>query len=248
MKKKKQSVYGTPESYVGTKINHLTILRIINPEDCFSSCDAVCECDCGRLTRDDGTPIIIRLHNIVRGYTKSCGCIRSESAKKRYADHPMYVPEEDSGLFTGQERLYTVWLSMKKRCYNPHNKYYKYYGGRGIKVCKSWRDSYKAFKNWALANGYDPSAKKFDCMLDRINNNGDYKPSNCRWTNSSVQNSNKVNTLKYKYHNKELTARGWSKELGVSYEYVRDRLYQGKTIGGIIKEAKKNTEAQIAEE
>lgn len=128
---------------------------------------------------------------------------------------------------------------MKKRCYNHDRKEYPIYGGRGITVCKMWRDSYKNFKKWALAHGYDPNAEYGECTLDRIDNNKGYQPSNCRWVDVVTQNRNKVNTKKYKYHNREMNAKGWSKELDIPYDELKRDLYCGKTIGSIIREKNK---------
>lgn len=89
------------------------------------------------------------------------------------------------------ERLYHVWQSMKQRCYNPRNHAYSNYGGRGITVCDEWLHDYDSFKRWALFTGYDPNAQYGECTLDRIDFDGNYEPSNCRWTNQTVQQNNK---------------------------------------------------------
>ena len=88
-------------------------------------------------------------------------------------------------------RLYNVWCGIKGRCDTPTNTAYKYYGGRGISICREWADSFVAFRDWALANGYDESAERGTCTIDRIDPDGDYEPSNCRWVDMSVQNRNK---------------------------------------------------------
>ena len=84
--------------------------------------------------------------------------------------------------------LYDVWKSMKYRCHNPNNRVYKYYGGRGIAVCRGWLNNFKAFYDWAISNGYEKGLQ-----LDRENNDSDYKPSNCRFVTSAVNNQNKRN-------------------------------------------------------
>lgn len=95
---------------------------------------------------------------------------------------------EHHGLY--KSRLYWVWHSMKDRCYNPKATSYKHYGGRGIKVCDEWKNSFKAFYDWAYSNGYDENAPRNKCTIDRINNDGDYEPSNCRWVDAKIQASN----------------------------------------------------------
>ena len=85
-------------------------------------------------------------------------------------------------------KLYKKYNDMKRRCYCPNNKNYKYYGARGITVCEEWLNDYNSFKQWALKNGYNENAKRGMCTLDRIDNNGNYEPSNCRFTTQSIQN------------------------------------------------------------
>lgn len=137
----------------------------------------VCECECGKIVTVTG-------NDLRRGRTSSCGCYRRETAtehcKKDFTTHG----ETNS-------RLFRVWVNVKKRCYNPHYKGYKDYGGRGICICEEWRNSYEAFRIWALANGYDENAPRGQCTLDRINNNGNYEPANCRWVDMKTQAQNR---------------------------------------------------------
>lgn len=85
-------------------------------------------------------------------------------------------------------KLYRKYRDMLNRCYNPNNCSFKYYGARGIKVCENWLDDYINFENWALKNGYDENVPRGKCTLDRIDNNVDYCPNNCRFTTQSIQN------------------------------------------------------------
>jgi hypothetical protein len=85
-----------------------------------------------------------------------------------------------------KNRLYSIWTTMKQRCYNPKNVNYKLYGARGIIVCSEWRFSFRSFKTWAFQNGYDEKL-----TIDRINNDGNYEPDNCRWVTREENNKNK---------------------------------------------------------
>lgn len=89
------------------------------------------------------------------------------------------------------ERLYHVWASMKQRCSNPNNNSYKNYGGKGVTVCKEWASDYMIFRDWALLTGYDKSAPRGRCTLDRIDPYGDYEPKNCRWVDAKIQANNR---------------------------------------------------------
>ena len=82
---------------------------------------------------------------------------------------------------------------MKTRCYNKNSPDYKDYGGRGIRICSEWLNDYLSFKSWAEENGYDEEAPKMQCTIDRIDVNGNYEPSNCRWVSIAIQNKNRRN-------------------------------------------------------
>ena len=85
--------------------------------------------------------------------------------------------------------------NMKNRCYNNGSADYKYYGGRGIKICDEWLGDYRIFKEWALTHGYDEDAERGTCTIDRIDVNGDYEPDNCRWVSMSIQCQNRRNVI-----------------------------------------------------
>jgi hypothetical protein len=99
---------------------------------------------------------------------------------------------------TKHKRLYRVWKTMKKRCLNTSDERYDRYGGRGITVCDEWLHNFQAFYDWAMANGYDENAPYGQCTIDRIDNDGNYSPDNCRWVDMKAQGNNRSTNRKEK--------------------------------------------------
>ena len=119
-------------------------------------------------------------------------------------------------------RVYKTWQGMKSRCSYQSDKQYKNYGGRGIKVCNEWQ-KFKPFCKWAFDNGYAD-----DLTIDRINVNGNYEPSNCRWIDRKSQANNRTNNKVIEYNNEIHTLSEWSEILCINYSTLSARLNKYK--------------------
>lgn len=150
----------------GNKYGRLTVIALHShgSRNPWSHTKWLCRCDCGN-------EIIVARGNLTTGNTQSCGCLYKET---RYG---AFVPNDN--------RLYNSWRAMKARCNNPNNNRYYAYGARGIKVCPEW-ESYPNFKKWALENGYSK-----ELTIDRIDNDGNYEPANCRWVAPEEQSKHR---------------------------------------------------------
>ena len=125
-----------------------------------------------------------------------------------------------------KDRLYAIWSSIKQRCCNEGDKSYKNYGGRGIKMCNEWLD-YSNFRDWAYNNGYDKNAQTNKCTIDRIDNNGNYEPDNCRWVDRKEQNKNKRNNHLITFNNETKTLLEWAKEYSINPFTLLNRINAG---------------------
>lgn len=131
-----------------------------------------------------------------------------------------------------QTRLYTEWRTMLNRCKHPSHKSYADYGGRGIKVCAEWQD-FITFKDWSLSHGYSD-----ELTLDRIDVNGDYEPSNCRFVDMVTQCNNRRSSKFLTYQGKTLSLAQWARELGVSRAIVSQRLKRGLPVEEVLRTEK----------
>lgn len=160
-----------------------------------------CKCDCGNTC-------FVRANRLVHGRTRSCGCLRKDSNIKNKTTHGKT-----------NTRIYNAWHSMKARCYNPTNHNYSHYGDRGISVCDEWKNSFEPFYEWAISNGYQDGLS-----LDRIDNDGNYCPNNCRWVTTKVQNNNRSVSINISYNGKTQNLSDWCKELNLPYSRIYQRL------------------------
>ncbi len=134
-----------------------------------------CVCDCGNTT-------VSYSNNLLRGKSQSCGCVRKTTLPASRRIHGGY-----------KSRLFRIWLDMRARCTYPSTDHYHRYGGRGITVCAEWQSSFIAFRDWALQNGYAENL-----TIDRINNDGNYEPGNCRWVTIRENCQNRGSTAQKK--------------------------------------------------
>lgn len=161
----------------------------------------LCICDCGNK-------VSVNISSLTMGRTRSCGCLRKENTSSMFKKHGFR-----------SEKLYSVYCTMKQRCYNPNNQRFSCYGGRGISICDEWQADYLAFRKWALDNGYEDGKS-----IDRINNDGNYEPSNCRWVNTITQANNKRNNPKIEYGGESHTIAEWARIKGLSYHTLYERI------------------------
>lgn len=169
----------------------------------------VCQCDCGNITEVKGGALR-------SGATKSCGCYQRDRTAQSCITH--------GGT---KSRLYLVWAGMKQRCLNINNSRYAAYGGRGIRICDEWENDFAMFRDWAFANGYDENAPFGACTLDRINNDGDYEPSNCRWIEQKEQARNQRTNVNIGFCEKTQTVTQWAEERGIKTGTLAYRIRKG---------------------
>lgn len=198
------SKYGKPkENLVGRTFGKLKVLDFA-PRENFKRITYVCQCECGNIVNVAGS----RLRS---GHTKSCGCWNKS--------HP---PNKTHGL--SRTRLYEIHRSMIQRCHYQKAINYKDYGGRGIEVCKEWRESFENFYNWAINNGYEEHL-----TIDRIDVNSNYEPSNCRWKDYYFQENNRRNNRKILFRGEIHTVAEWCRILGYKPTTIHSRIAHGWT-------------------
>jgi len=201
---------------IGKRFNMLTVLKFVEFKNRKSYW--LCKCDCGNEK-------IVSRKDLRENRVKSCGCLRAIENKSR-AKH---------GL--AGSKIYNTWRSMLKRCYLPSNPSYKHYGAREINVCDEWRDKEQGFIHfyeWAIANGY-----KEGLILDRINVNGNYEPTNCRWVTPKVSANNKRNNVPVTIKGVTKNLYEWEKATGIRYQTIADRIKRGWKDEDLLKPPKK---------
>lgn len=160
----------------------------------------ICRCVCGRVRA-------VNRSTLVSGKSISCGCVISDKKKQINITHGM-----------SKTRLYHEWISMRRRCASSTARCSSSYYWKGITVCEEWRNDFQAFRDWAVANGYNDSL-----TIDRIDNSLGYSPSNCRWVSNEEQQQNKTNTVKIIYDGKEWCLRTLCTHINFPYKTAHKR-------------------------
>lgn len=184
------------------------------------------KCDCGKVK----TYI---LANIKNGHTKSCGCLAKEYAKSRVGEKSNFYKHGQTYEQGKRTAEFIAWQAMNGRCYNEKDPSYKSYGGRGIDVCKEWRDSVSHF----IADmGEQPKNKS----LDRIDNSKGYSKENCRWATKKEQADNRRSTRFYEYNGQRLSLSDWSRQLNIKYTTLRHRIDRGRSFSESVEMSNAN--------
>lgn len=193
---------GRTEDLRGRRSGRLVVLRMEGRKADGSSL-WLCQCDCG-------TTKVIRASSLMNGDTVSCGCYQSEqfSIRKNALRHGKT-----------ETRAYRAWCKMRGRCKNPREKFYRHYGGRGITICPEW-DSFEQF----YADMGDPPE---GMTLDRVNPNGNYEPSNCRWADWITQSQNRRNVIQVSDGDRTQALPAWAREIGIGASTLLARYRAG---------------------
>jgi hypothetical protein len=184
---------------IGKVFGRLTVIKISDIRY-HRSIQWECLCECGNIK-------LYTSSELISGDVVSCGCKRRENVTKHGKKHT---------------KEYTLWSNIKNRCYCKNNKKYDNYGGRGIVVCEEWKNNFENFYNWCKETGYDGRHS-----IDRIDNNGNYEPSNCRWADDYQQANNKRNNIFITLDDITHSLQEWCKIKGLKYGTIHSRIMRG---------------------
>lgn len=190
----------------GQKFDRLLVVRRVGTSKDGQK-TYLCQCDCGRKK-------IVKSGNLRSGKTKSCGCYNSDRIKEQ---NKLNFKHGGSG-----SRLYGIWIDMRARCSYKKSINWHLYGGRGIIVCDAWQNDFSVFRDWAFNNGY-----KDGLQLDRIDNDGNYEPDNCKWSSRSEQGNNRRTCNYITINGVTKTISEWCDESGVKRSTAYNRIKRG---------------------
>lgn len=192
------------DNYIGKSFGDLIILSVSTQTNKGGNKFVLARCKCGKEKN-------IPLSNIVRGHSKSCGCKILINLKNSNVTHNL-----------SNHLLYFLWRHIKSRCLNNNSKHFYNYGGRGICICAEWINNFEIFYQWAITNGWMKGLQ-----IDRINNDGNYEPSNCRFVTSKVNCRNKRNNTFLYFKGENKTISEWSDILGIKKSTISSRINRG---------------------
>lgn len=197
-----------PENISGQRFGRLVAIKKVKNEHKGRAAMFLFKCDCGNY-------ITTRASSVRSGHTQSCGCLQKEVTAKRATKHG-----------GAQTRLYSVYMDFVERCFNKNSPNFEHYGARGISVCDEWlgENGFENFRKWAFANGYDENAQRWECTIDRIDVNGNYEPSNCRWANMITQANNTTRNVRYELNGKSYTIAELARIYNIKYQTLFHRL------------------------
>lgn len=204
------------ENLIGKRFGRWTVIEEAPTTD-PSQPKFWCLCDCG-------TKSAVYMYSLLSKKSLSCGCLQREVASIVSYKHGC-----------SKERLYHVWDGMKQRCNNPNHVAYQQYGARGISVCKEWSEDYTKFREFMLSHGYDPDAPFGECTIDRIDNDGNYCPENCRVISVQEQQNNKSDVFSFILDGRRTTISGAARSKGKTRSCIKYRLNHGWSLEDAIE-------------
>lgn len=207
----------------GDRYGNLTIIQETEPRvyKKYKDRRVLCKCNCGNIK-------VMSLYPLIYGKVISCGCLHKEQGVAVGKKNLKYAKDDIS------VKLHSIWHGMKCRCNTKSSGSYSRYGAKGITICSEWNNDFTAFYDWAISNGYSDNL-----TIDRIDYNGIYEPSNCRWVSASEQANNRSTNVRISYNGEEHTLAEWSKILGINrgtlYSRKRNKWSNEKILSTTIK-------------
>lgn len=195
----------------GDRYGRLVIIKEVEPRShkAYKERRVLCQCDCGNIN-------IVSFHQLRAGRISSCGCYRKEFMSDIGKGRSKYDKDKTAS------KLYSIWRGMKCRCNTKSSGSYNRYGAKEVTICKEWNEDFTSFYNWSISNGYVEGL-----TIDRIDYNGIYEPSNCRWVDYTTQANNRSTNVRVEYNGENHTLTEWGRILNIN----RSTLYYRRKKG-----------------